>query len=183
MLYTYVGQDPTLYPQRIYGQTSESAGIDLKADLDRDDPATGEPRGIKAFCDSNLENELEMHDGVLFVPPQWRVLIPTGLKIGITEGWTAFVFARSGTSLKKGLVLANSVGVIDSDYAGEVMVAVTNISSCNVGIKHGDRIAQLVVLKNAPAFFSMVDPKTFEDFHAEKMSTRGEGGFGSTGGR
>lgn len=91
----------------------------------------------------------------------------------------AFLFPRSGMATKKGIILANTVGVIDSDYQGEVKVALFNRSPINqeggeVEINPGDRIAQIVFMPVSPANLVLV-----EDF--ELVTARGEGGFGSTG--
>lgn len=101
------------------------------------------------------------------------VLIHTGLAFEICEGYGGFVFARSGLATKKGLAPANKVGVIDSDYRGEVMVALHNSSCETAVINNGDRIAQIVFLPYASANF----------IEADELSdtVRGGGGFGSTG--
>ena len=101
------------------------------------------------------------------------VKIGTGLSIEIPSGWFGAVFARSGLALKQGLRPANCVGVCDSDYRGEYIVALHNDSGEEQTILCGDRIAQLVILPFLEADFTVSD----------ELSTteRGEGGFGSTG--
>lgn len=111
----------------------------------------------------------------LLIPPDGvRVLIPTGLVLDIPEGYSVRLHARSGLAIKGGIVLANSEGVIDSDYTDQLMVAVMNLSSMPVRITHGDRICQgemIPVLK-----YSL---ETTDERVLPKTSRRG--GFGSTG--
>ena len=104
--------------------------------------------------------------------PKARTLVPTGLAIAIPEGYGGFVFPRSSVASKFGVSLSNCVGVIDSDYRGEVKIPVINHSDEPFEIHDGDRIAQLVIL---------AVPDT-EYLEGELDSTqRGAGGFGSTG--
>ena len=106
--------------------------------------------------------------------PLERKLIPTGIAIGLpSPDYAAFVFARSGLASKKGITLPNCVGVIDSDYTGELMVSLINLSRESYTIKNGERIAQLVIMEVAKANFNVVD--RLDD------TERGDGGFGSTG--
>lgn len=106
--------------------------------------------------------------------PLERKIIPTGIAIQLPSAdFAAFVFARSGLASKKGITLPNCVGVIDSDYTGELMVSLINLSRESYTIKNGERIAQLVVMEVAKANFSVVE-------HLGETQ-RGDGGFGSTG--
>ena len=99
--------------------------------------------------------------------------IGTGLAVEIPEGYFGAIFARSGIATKRGLRPANCVGVIDSDYRGEIVVALHNDSDDTRMIKRDERIAQLVIMPYLPVEFTEVD---------ELDSTeRGSGGFGSTG--
>ena len=100
-------------------------------------------------------------------------MIPTGLCMEIPEGYGGFVYARSGIASKRGLAPANKVGVIDSDYRGEVTVALHNHSEIPQTVGKNERIAQLVI---AP--YLKVDFTESEDL---SETARGEGGFGSTG--
>lgn len=102
-----------------------------------------------------------------------RAMIPTGIALQIPEGYGGFVFPRSGLSYKKGISMANCVGVIDSDYTGEIKVVLHNISGHDYTVNPGDRIAQLVFMPVAKAELQVV----------EELDTteRGGGGFGSTG--
>lgn len=112
-------------------------------------------------------------DAPVTVEPGQTVFFHTGLTAEIPEGYAGFVFARSGLASKSGLAPANKVGVVDSDYRGEYMVALMNHSHSPVTVNPGDRIAQLVV---CPVMFT-------EFVEAEELSEtqRGSGGFGSTG--
>lgn len=109
----------------------------------------------------------------LEIKPGETVLIHTGLTMEITPGYGGFIFARSGLASKKGLAPANKVGVVDSDYRGEVMVALHNHSQNSAVIENGERIAQMVFLPYVAANF----------IEAEELdeTIRGTGGFGSTG--
>lgn len=101
-------------------------------------------------------------------------LIPTGLAIELPDNqYGAFVFARSGLSIKHGIGLLNAVGVIDSDYRGEIKVGVINQIQEAYTIEPGERIAQLVILP--VAMLPVVEADSLAD------SERGAGGFGSTG--
>lgn len=100
-------------------------------------------------------------------------LIPTGLAMEIPVGYAGLVYARSGLASKRGLAPANKVGVIDSDYRGEVMVALHNHGTKAQTIEMGERIAQMVIAPYVTANFILSD--SLDD------TVRGEGGFGSTG--
>lgn len=100
-------------------------------------------------------------------------LVPTGLAMEIPIGYAGLIYARSGLASKKGLAPANKVGVIDSDYRGEVMVALHNHSHEAVSVQPNERIAQLVITPYISAAFNTVEE--LED------TVRGTGGFGSTG--
>ena len=100
--------------------------------------------------------------------------IPTGIAIAIENNETAaFVYARSGLGIKHGISLSNGVGVIDSDYRGEICVGLINTSSEDYTIQPGERIAQLVLAPVIPA--QPVEVDSLDE------TERGEGGFGSTG--
>lgn len=102
-----------------------------------------------------------------------RAMIPLGFAIQIPDGWGAFVFPRSGLSFKGGISMCNCVGVIDTDYTGEVKVAALNTSDKAYTINHGERIAQMVFLPVAKARFT--------EAGSLDETERGSGGFGSTG--
>ena len=112
-------------------------------------------------------------DGEITVEPHSTVFVHTGLSAEIPEGFCGLVFARSGLACKRGLAPANKVGVIDSDYRGEIMVALHNHADTPATVLAGERVAQLVITPFLKAEFEL----------SEDLSdtVRGEGGFGSTG--
>ena len=112
-------------------------------------------------------------DADVTIAPAETLLIHTGLAMQIPEGLVGLIYARSGLASKKGLAPANKVGVIDSDYRGEIMVALHNHGTIPQTISDGERIAQIVFAPYYAAEFSVVDE--LDD------TTRGRGGFGSTG--
>ena len=113
-------------------------------------------------------------DGALTMAPGQTELIPTGLAIHIADpGYAALVLPRSGLGHKHGIVLGNLVGLIDSDYQGQLMVSCWNRGSTAFTIEPFERIAQLVIVPVLQAKFTVV-----EQFDS---SVRGAGGFGSTG--
>jgi dUTP pyrophosphatase len=127
--------------------TPGSAGLDLRACLDA--PLTLQPNA-------------------------WQ-LVPTGMAIYLEDpGYAALILPRSGLGHKHGIVLGNLVGLIDSDYQGQLMVSAWNRSNTAFTIEPMERIAQLVVVPVVQAQFKIV-----QEFPA--MSARGEGGYGSTG--
>ena len=126
-------------------ETDGSAGMDLRAYLE--EPVTLAPMG--------------------------RALIPTGLHLAVPQGYEAQVRARSGLAVKHGIGLVNGIGTIDSDYRGEVKVALINWGSEPFTIENGDRIAQLVI-----AAYERVN---WEETDSLDETERGIGGFGHTG--
>lgn len=112
-------------------------------------------------------------DAPVTISPSETVMIPTGISLAIPAGYVGLIYARSGLASKKGLAPANKVGVIDSDYRGEIMVALHNHSNAPVSLDSGERIAQLVIAPYITAEFSETD--TLDE------TKRGSGGFGSTG--
>ena len=100
-------------------------------------------------------------------------LVKTGIAMEIPTGYVGLVFARSGLASKRGLAPANKVGVIDSDYRGEIKVALHNHTELPVTVDAGERIAQISIVPFLKAAFS--ESETLSD------TVRGEGGFGSTG--
>lgn len=107
------------------------------------------------------------------IMPHQTMLIGTGLRMAPPEGFYVGVYARSGLSSKEGLRPANCVGVIDEDYRGEYLVAVHNDSEVTRSVRHGDRIAQILLQKRYDMDFEEVDELD--------TTGRGVGGFGSTG--
>ena len=131
-------------------ETAQSAGMDLIACLTQADRKTG----IK-------------------LPSLGRVLIPTGLAIALPQGYEAQVRPRSGLAVRQGVTVLNSPGTIDADYRGEIKVLLINLGAETVVIRHGDRIAQMVVAPVVQAALRASD--TLDE------TARGAGGFGSTG--
>ena len=110
----------------------------------------------------------------IVLKPLQRVLVPTGIAIALPgREYGAFIFARSGLATKKGITLSNCVGVVDSDYTGEIKVGLINLSSEEYTLTKGERIAQMVILPVAHANFTVCDELN--------KTQRGSGGFGSTG--
>lgn len=109
----------------------------------------------------------------VMVEPGKTVFIPTGLSMEIPQGYAGLIYARSGLACKRGLAPANKVGVIDSDYRGEFIVALHNHGDEVQTISHGERVAQLVI---TPVFAPVyLETDTLSD------TERAAGGFGSTG--
>lgn len=109
----------------------------------------------------------------VIIRPGKTEMISTGLAMEVPEGYAGLIYARSGLASKCGLAPANKVGVIDSDYRGEIMVALHNHSEEAAVISHGERIAQLIITPYLTAEFT--EKEVLEE------TERGFGGFGSTG--
>lgn len=107
------------------------------------------------------------------VAPGQTVFVPTGIAMEIPRGYAGLAYARSGLACKQDLAPANKVGVIDSDYRGEFMIALHNHGSQVRAVSHGDRIAQLVI--------TPVYTPGFQEVEELSDTSRGAGGFGSTG--
>lgn len=136
--------------------------------------------GVKSFLPKKATKGsagLDLHAaiaGPVTIEPGCLVSIPTGIAVGFPEsGFAGFVFARSGLGVKHGIALSNGVGVIDSDYTGEITVGLCNVSKVPYTLEPGERIAQLVIIPVAAVDFTEVT-------ELEKTS-RSENGFGSTG--
>ncbi len=113
-------------------------------------------------------------DAAVTLRPGGRAVIPTGIAIALPSAdYVALVFARSGLGIKHGVVPGNCVGVIDSDYRGEIMVGLYNSGESEYTVQPGDRIAQLMVTPVVQADVELVDELD--------ETERGAGGFGSTG--
>ena len=133
------------------------------------DNAVVPTRGSKYAAGADLysaENDLYIED-------RQTVMIGTGIAMEIPKGYVGLVYARSGLACKEGLAPANKVGVIDSDYRGEIKVALYNQSGQKKLVKNGERIAQIVIAPFLAPEFTEVSELDETD--------RGEGGFGSTG--
>ena len=112
-------------------------------------------------------------DAAVTIEPGKTVFVPTGIAMEIPKGYAGLAYARSGLACKQDLAPANKVGVIDSDYRGEFMIALHNHGSQARTVSHGDRIAQLVI--------TPVYTPGFEEVAELSDTQRGTGGFGSTG--
>ena len=113
-------------------------------------------------------------DGGVTIDPGEQALIPTGLAISLPSAdYVALIYARSGLAIKRGLSPANCVGVIDSDYRGEVVVALRNYGKEPYTVEPGERVAQLVITPVVQATVTVAEE--LDD------TARGAGGFGSTG--
>lgn len=145
--------------------------MNLSVTIKKLNPAAQLPlRGSEQAAGYDLRACLEQD---ITIAPGATVLVGTGLAFALPQGYFGGVFARSGLSVKQGLRPANCVGVIDSDYRGECMVALHNDSDTPRTVTNGDRIAQLVILPYLAVDFCEVNE--LDD------TQRGEGGFGSTG--
>ncbi|MEX0720266.1 MAG: dUTP diphosphatase [Balneolaceae bacterium] len=112
-------------------------------------------------------------DAPLIIKPGERVMIPTGLQMALPNGYEAQIRPRSGLAIRNGITMLNTPGTIDADYRGEVKVIAINHGKDEFVVKHGDRIAQMVI---APVTqFPVIEVTDLEE------TERGEGGFGSTG--
>jgi dUTP pyrophosphatase len=133
---------------------------------------------VSTFNPWNKEVEVPVKNsaGVLGIQihPGYRVMIPTGLFFDIDDGYVLKVYSRSGTALKKGLLLVNSVGIVDSDYTKETYVLLYNTSDGPITINNGDRVAQ--------AMLERVEQYQFKEIsEPPTQKTNRQGGFGSTG--
>jgi dUTP pyrophosphatase len=138
--------------------------LDHAADLPLPDYASPGAAGADLYC-------AEVYPIVL--KPGERRAVPTGLVIGLPSGYEAQVRPRSGLAAADGVTVVNAPGTIDSDYRGEVKVLLVNLGNEAVTLRRGDRIAQIVV--------SPVYQATFVAVEELEPTTRGDGGFGSTG--
>lgn len=109
------------------------------------------------------------------IKPGKTVIIGTGIKTQFDPGHAAFIFARSGISIKRNLAPANKVGIVDADYRGEWLIALHNHGEETQIIEDGDRIAQVVFMECSQPEFKEVDESELSD------TIRGAGGIGSTG--
>lgn len=147
-----------------------------KIDVKILDPRVGKEFPLPTYATSGSAG-LDLRaciDDVLDIAPGTTTLVPTGLAIHIVDpDLAAVILPRSGLGHKHGIVLGNLVGLIDSDYQGQLMVSVWNRGQESFSLQPGDRMAQLVFVPVVQAEFNLV-----EDFDA---SLRGEGGFGHSG--
>lgn len=143
-------------------------------DLDYTLTRTGAKKPFYATTGSAAADLCCALDAPLTLAPLQRALVPTGIAIALPSAdYVALVCARSGLAIKNGLTLSNGVGVIDSDYRGEISVGLINLSAEAYTIAPGERIAQLMILPVAQANFVAAESLS--------QTQRGTGGFGSTG--
>ena len=114
-------------------------------------------------------------DEPMTLRPGSRAMVPTGLSIAVPQGYEAQVRPRSGLAARQGITCLNTPGTVDSDYRGEVKVILINLGEEDAVIRRGDRIAQMVICPVVQARWAEVD--------SLDETSRGAGGFGSTGGR
>ena len=149
VLIQYLSETDTTFKIPEY-QTSGSAGMDIRACLPKSERSPG-----------------------WIILPGDRLLISSGFKIQIPVGFEGQIRARSGLALKHGITLANGVGTIDSDYRGDLGILLINLGSEAFKVKHGQRIAQLII-----STYSRVELKRVKDL---SITDRGSFGYGSTG--
>ena len=155
--------------------TSAPLTVQLMWD-DQADQALGLPHYATAGAagaDLRANFPPELRAGGVVVQPGGRALVPTGLRLAIPAGFEVQIRPRSGLALKHGITLPNSPGTIDSDYRGPLGVILMNAGDAPFAVRHGERIAQMVLAPVVHAQFDLV---------AQLPETgRGSGGFGSTG--
>lgn len=158
-------------------ETPASAGMDIRATFDNIVEKflfnTTISRHDEVYTDENGEIKTTQVINYITINPGGRVLIPTGLRVAIPEGYEIQVRPRSGLALKNGITILNTPGTIDADYRGDIGVIIINHGTEPFIIKAGDRIGQIVLNKVERIEWQQVD--TLPD------TIRGEGGFGSTG--
>lgn len=155
-------------------ETTKSVTLKVKVEKDvRLDVVYGEGATPLAYAhEGDAGLDIAANEMVTLEPGE-RKLVGTGVRIAVPKGYVGLLFPRSGNAAKKGLTLANSVGVIDSGYRGEVKGIMVNLGSDPVTINSGERIMQLVLV---PFLSAVVTPVLELD-----ETERGENGFGSTG--
>ena len=147
--------------------TEGSACFDIHAHI---------PHGtkIRIYDEFGNTDNVNCTHGVFTLEHNWRAMIPTGLVFDIPEGWVVKLYARSGLAFKQGLVLANSVGIVDSDYVDPVFVIVQNTTNKYITFKNGIRICQ--------GYMDMVPKYNLVEVPDRPgQKTERDGGFGSTG--
>jgi dUTP pyrophosphatase len=140
---------------------------------DRDLPLPAYETAGAAGADIRANLTFDMRDAGFVLQPMQRAIVPTGFRVEIPLGYEMQIRPRSGLAVKHGISLPNTPGTIDSDYRGPLGVALINLGADAYVIRHGDRIAQMIVAPVVQALFEVVDSLSGTE--------RGEGGFGSTG--
>lgn len=158
-------------------ETLGSAGMDLRANLKTQKPNTPDSAGT--FKEKNLNEKFK-----IILEPRKQQIVPTGIFIALPEpviekmsgeGWCyeAQIRCRSGLAAKHGITVVNGIGTIDQDYRGEIKVIMMNLTDKPFIIKHGDRIAQMVIKR--------IEKIAWDEVNTLDDTERGSGGFGSTG--
>lgn len=129
-------------------------------------PTYGSAEAAGADLYACLEEPLTIHPGT-------TVFVPTGIALEVPKGCAGLIYARSGLACKRGLAPANKVGVVDSDYRGEILVALHNHGQTEQLVEHAERIAQFVI--------TPVLTPVYEEAETLSNTERNAGGFGSTG--
>lgn len=129
-------------------------------------PTYGSPEAAGADLYACLDEDV-------VIGPGQTAFLPTGIALEVPKGCAGLVYARSGLACKQGLAPANKVGVIDSDYRGEIRVVLHNHGATTQTVSHGQRIAQLII--------TPVLTPAYEEADSLSETGRGTGGFGSTG--
>jgi dUTP pyrophosphatase len=129
-------------------------------------PTYGTPYAAGADLYADIEEDVVLNPGE-------TKLIPVGISLEVPTGYAGLIYPRSGLATKRGLAPANKVGVVDSDYRGEVMVALHNHTSISQTVEVGERVAQLVITPYLKA--------NFEEVQELEETVRGDSAFGSTG--
>lgn len=161
---TYFKTCPEAIPP-VFG-TLDSACFDISACLT-------EGTRVLGYTEFNEGLYASVNDGKITIWSGERLLVPTGLILGIPNGYSVRIHPRSGLSYKKGIILANCEGVIDSDYTEQLFLMITNTSKNPFDIKHGDRIAQ--------GEMQQVINYAISETNIAPTPTTRTGGFGSTG--
>ena len=130
--------------------------------------------GYATGASSGMDLRAHIDSPVLLAPLE-RALIPTGISIGIPEGYEAQIRPRSGLAVEFGITVLNAPGTIDADYRGEIKVILINLGAEPFEVKKGDRVAQIV--------FTRTERVCWQEVDLLPESGRGQGGFGSTGRR
>ncbi|HSG41103.1 MAG TPA: dUTP diphosphatase [Thermoanaerobaculia bacterium] len=145
----------------------------MKVRIKRLPAAAGLPLPTQGSAGSSGFDLRAAIDQEIVLRPGERLLVPTGIVLEIPAGWEGQVRPRSGLALRHGIGILNAPGTLDSDYRGEVGVILVNLGEAPFSLRRGDRVAQLV--------FCRVEPVEWEEAEALEDSSRGDGGFGSTG--
>jgi len=153
-----------------YQHKGEDACFDLSVLIDSE---SNEP---STYSYDGFETKVGTYNSMVFIPPRKSVVFHTGLKCEIENGYVMRIYVRSSTGIKKGLMLSNGTGIIDSNYRGEIMLSLYNTTDAEIGVRSLDRLCQAEIAK-------VIDVDIYEATEGEELSetSRGEGGIGSTG--